>query len=349
MTRMRNVGMAVLLCTGCSAGKDDPLQPDSVVTYNVYLGTDIVPPLMATSMPQVADSVATAYAQFQANDFNVRAESIADRIAEQQPALVGLQEVITLYVQDSGDRITGGSQSASQQVIDFEQVLMAALSARGLDYVVAVRGETADVEVPSATGQDIRLVDHNVILVRSGISVGETEVNTYEARVPIPMPDGKVIELTRGFVAADVTLNGTQTLFVNTHLEISAFAPVQVAQAAELLAFLAPQSEPVILVGDFNSAAEPLDTTETYDLIRDAGYTDAWTLRADPVVPGFTCCQDNDLRNPTSELSERIDVVWLLGVLPPGTPVVDVIGADAADRTSTGLWASDHAGVVATF
>lgn len=349
MTQMRIVGMAVLLCTGCSAGANEPLQPDSVLTYNVYLGTDIMPPLMATSMPQLTDRVATAYAQFQANDFNVRAQSIADRIAEQQPALVGLQEMITLFVQDHGDRVTGGSQPASQQVIDFEQVLMAALSARGLDYVVAVRGETADVEVPSATGQDIRLVDHNLILVRSGIAVGETKVNTYEARVPVPMPDGKVLELTRGFVAADVTLNGTQTLFVNTHLEVDAFAPVQVAQAAELLAFLAPQSEPVILVGDFNSAAEPLDTTESYDLIRDAGFTDAWTLRADPAVQGFTCCQNNDLRNSTSELSTRIDLVWLLGVLPPVTPVVEVVGADPADRTSTGLWPSDHAGVVATF
>lgn len=349
MTRMRIVGMAVLLCTGCSSGKDEPLQSDSVLTYNVYTGADIMPALRATSMAQLADSVETAYAQFQANDFNVRAQSIADRIAEQQPALVGLQEVITLFVQDRGDRFTGGSQPASQQMIDFEQVLMAELSARGLDYVVAVRGETADVEVPSATGQDIRLVDHNLILVRSGIPVGETDVNTYEARVPIPTPDGKVIELTRGFVAAEVTIDGTQTLFVNTHLEVDTFAPVQVAQAAELLAFLAPQSEPVILVGDFNSAAEPVDTTETYDLMRNAGFTDAWTLRADPAVQGFTCCQDNDLRNPTSALATRIDLVWLLGVLPPGTPVVELVGADPADRTSTGIWASDHAGVVATF
>ena len=135
--------------------------------------------------------------------------------------------------------------------------LLDELAARGLDYTVAVSGETSDVELPSATGQDIRLVDHNVILVRAGTAVSNPEINTFEARVPIPTPDGKEIELKRGFVAVDVNLNGTQTLFVNTHLEVASFAPVQVAQAAELLAFLAPQSEPVILVGDFNSAAEP--------------------------------------------------------------------------------------------
>jgi endonuclease/exonuclease/phosphatase family metal-dependent hydrolase len=136
---------------------------------------------------------------------------------------------------------------------------------------------------------------------------------------------------------------------VNTHLEIGAFAPVQVAQASELLAWLAPQSEPVILIGDFNSAAEPADTTESYDLIRNAGFTDAWTLRADPAAPGFTCCQANDLRNVTSELDSRIDQVWLLGRLPTLTPDVRVIGADAVDKTTTGIWPSDHAGVVAKF
>jgi exonuclease III len=105
----------------------------------------------------------------------------------------------------------------------------------------------------------------------------------------------------------------------------------------------------VILVGDFNSAAEPLDTTETYDLIANAGFVDAWELRNDPAAPGFTCCQANDLRNVTSQLDSRIDLIWLLGQLPAVTPDVHVIGADQADKTSTGLWPSDHAGVVATF
>jgi endonuclease/exonuclease/phosphatase family metal-dependent hydrolase len=349
MSRVRIVGMAALLCSGCFEGEDEVLRPDSVMTYNVYLGADIVEPLMATSMTELADRVEAAFAQFQANDFNVRAQSIADRIAEEQPALVGLQEMLTVYLQPTGDRFTGGSEPASQLVIDFEEVLLAALADRGLDYRVAVRGETADVEVPSSNGQDIRVVDHNVILVRGGIAVGETEVNTFEARVPIPTPDGRVIELTRGFVAAEVTLRGQQTLFVNTHLEVSAFEAVQVAQASELLAWVSPQSEPVILVGDFNSQAEPADSTETYDLIANAGFTDAWTLRDDPAVAGFTCCQANDLRNATSELATRIDLIWLLGELPPVTPDVHVIGADAADKTTTGIWPSDHAGVVATF
>lgn len=348
MTRVRIIGMAALLCSGCFEGEDEPLEPDSVLTYNVYLGADIVGPLMATSMSQLTDSVEAAFAQFQANDFNVRADRIVELIAQEQPALVGLQEVVTLFVQPSGDRVTGGSEPAGELVIDFQDVLMTKLAARGLDYTVAVVGETADVELPSASGQDIRLVDHNIILVRSGIAFRDPEVNTFEARVPIPTPVGTV-ELTRGFVATTIDIRGTPTLFVNTHLEVSGFEPVQVAQATELLSWLSPQSEPVILVGDFNSSADANDSTESYDLIEDAGFVDAWTLRADPAAPGFTCCQDNDLRNATSELNTRIDVIWLLGMLPAVTPDVHEVGADVADKTANGLWPSDHAGVVATF
>ncbi len=349
MTRVPVVGMAALLCSGCFSGEDETLRPDSVLTYNVYLGADIVAPLTATSMPQLADNVQAAFAQFQANDFNIRAESIADSIQQEQPAIVGLQEVVTVYTQPSGDRFTGGDQPAENLVIDFQQVLMDKLTARGLDYSVAVTGQTADVELPSASGDDIRLVDHNIILIRNGIAFAEPEEHTFEARLPIPTPDGKVIDFTRGFVATIVNLRGTRTLVVNAHLEVSGFGPVQEAQAAELLAFIAPMSEPVILIGDFNSAAEPAKTTGTYDLIADAGFTDAWTLRADPAAPGFSCCQDADLRNGPSLLSERIDIIWLLGQLPAVTPDVHLVGADEADKTSNGLWPSDHGGVAAEF
>jgi hypothetical protein len=62
-----------------------------------------------------------------------------------------------------------------------------------------------------------------------------------------------------------------------------------------------------------------------------------------PPDRGCTCCQDPDLRNDTSKLSHRIDLV----IVPPNTEIeeVELVGADPADHTS-GLWPSDHAGVV---
>jgi hypothetical protein len=345
-------GMAALVVSACSGGGgDEPLPTaDSVLTYNLYLGASITEPLRATSMGELAGRVEAAWATFQANDFAQRAEAIADRIAQEQPTLIGLQEVVTIYIQRDGDRLAGGFTPATELVIDFEQVLLAELVERGLDYRVAVSITNADVEVPSASGEDIRLVDHDVLLVAGGITVGFTEANHYEARVPIPMPDGEsTIQIIRGFVAAVVTLQGTPTLVVNTHLEVSGFEPVQLAQAVELLAWLADRSEPVILIGDFNSEADPAESTQTYDLIDAAGFTDAWDLRADPTELGYTCCHASDLRNETPTFHERVDFIWLLGVLPAGTPEVHLIGDEPMDRTRSGLWPSNHAGVVMTF
>jgi endonuclease/exonuclease/phosphatase family metal-dependent hydrolase len=347
----RIVWMAALLCSACSqGGADEPLRPDSVLTWNLYLGAEIATPLKATTMPDLADRVESAWHTFQANDFTKRAKAVADRIAEEEPSLIALQEVVTIYLQPAGDRLQGGAQPANDLVIDFEAVLLAELAARGLDYRVAGRVETADVELPGDAGEDIRLIDHNISLVRSDVVTGDVDTERYTARLPIPLPDGEsTVEVIRGYVSVVVTLQGIQTLFVNTHLEIREFAPVQVAQAGELLARLATHSEPIILAGDFNSKADPKESTETYDLVEKAGYTDAWTLRADPSEPGDTCCHAEDLRNDSTQLDGRIDQIWLLGKLPSGMPDVHVVGEQLTDRTPEGLWASDHAGVIATF
>ncbi len=361
MTPLRTVSTVALLCAACGGssldgpdfvggGGDEPLEPESVLTYNLYLGTDITVPLRAATMDELATRVQAGQQQFEANDFHVRADAIADRIAREQPSLVGLQEVVRVYRQAEGDRLAGGMTPADQLVIDFEQVLLAALADRGLTYRTAVREQLSDVEVPSASGEDLRVIDQDVILVEDSVTVGTTEARRFTARVPIPMPDGKSTnEIVRGFVAAVVTLQGVPTLFVNAHLEVADFEPVQVAQAVELLAWLREHDEPVILVGDFNSRGDPQQGTATYDLIEEAGYTDAWKLRADSSEPGYTCCQNPDLMNTGSGLDRRYDFIWLLGTLPAATPDVHLVGADPSERTRTGLWPSDHAGVSATF
>jgi hypothetical protein len=59
----------------------------------------------------------------------------------------------------------------------------------------------------------------------------------------------------------------------------------------------------------------------------------------------LTCCQAENLLNLDSILSERIDVIFMHGA-PGGTVKVNVTGNDESDRTPSGLWPSDHAGVV---
>ena len=114
-----------------------------------------------------------------------------------------------------------------------------------------------------------------------------------------------------------------------------------------------------IIAGDLNSDAEnPTGPsgTPTYGEIIAAGFTDAWERsKRSRRNPGFTCCQDPDLRNGPSLLDQRIDFV--LARRSGGTSKsgkgrgrirAEIIGEEQRDRTATlGLWPSDHAGLVA--
>jgi hypothetical protein len=89
----------------------------------------------------------------------------------------------------------------------------------------------------------------------------------------------------------------------------------------------------------------------SYRLITQAGFRDAWMDRVDKEAPGFTCCQTENLANKTPSLTERIDLIltknagtWL------GRDVdIRVLGSRPENITKSGLWPSDHAGVVARF
>jgi hypothetical protein len=64
----------------------------TVMTQNLYLGTDLNPIFGAASLPALFAAVGAGCAQVQANDFPARAQAIADEIAAAKPDLVGLQE-----------------------------------------------------------------------------------------------------------------------------------------------------------------------------------------------------------------------------------------------------------------
>jgi endonuclease/exonuclease/phosphatase family metal-dependent hydrolase len=133
---------------------------------------------------------------------------------------------------------------------------------------------------------------------------------------------------------------------VNTHLEPS-HPGIQVAQAEELLAGPMDTPLPVVLIGDLNSAAggvgspSPSDPP-TYDNLIAAGFTDAWTAtRGDRA--GETWGHDEDLRNPEPHLSVRFDFILTRGDIAAST--ANLVGEKPGDRTPSGLWPSDHAGV----
>lgn len=330
-----------------------------VITRNLYLGADLAPVLAAGNPQALVAAVTAVYANVQATNFPERAEALADEIADSDPHLVGLQEAALWRSQTPA-----GPGSATHVEYDFLQILLDKLASRGRHYA-AVASVTvgSDFEAPrSLPGgglQDIRLTDRDVLLARTDLparvfSVANPEAARFQAHVPICrptlgcVPPGNVpIKVERGWVAADATVRGRTTRVVTTHLE-PVSPPVQEAQANELLAGPLNTTLPTVLLGDLNSAAggvgaTPGTATQTYGHLLAAGFTDAWTATR-PRNPGFTCCQAANLINPTSSLTQRIDYVLFRG---SGITALSSnrVGDTQADRTPSGLWPSDHAGV----
>ncbi len=328
-----------------------------VMTQNLDLGVDLSATL-AIPVEQIPAAAAEAFLELQASDFPTRARELALEIRATSPHLIGLQEAELIRVQSPGDTLSPNPTAATEVAADYLQILLGNLAQLGLCYRVAVLGEQTDLELPALIPgqlgyQDVRVTDRDAILARCDVGFANAEAHHYLRHLEVPIGDtGLKVEILRGWQEVDVTL-GERTFHVaNTHLEPAPLPPIeliQVAQATELLTALADERLPVVLVGDFNSAADG-STTPTWRLVLAAGFADAWRLARDG-EPGYTCCQ-TDLRDPVSALSERIDYVFVRDVydlLPwrHGGVSAELVG----DQMLPGfeLWPSDHAGLVATF
>ncbi len=328
----------------------------AVMVRNLYLGTD-VSRILAAPPEQIPLAVWTAHVEVNQSRPAERMARIAEEIAAGRPDLIGLQEAVRIYTQTPGDFSQGNPQRAENLQYDYLQLLLDALSARGMHYQVASVAVNMDLEIPAfdPTGPvlyDTRIVNQDVILVREGVSYQNARHGIYQARVPINLAGMQIFYL-RSWTAVDARVQGYQLRFVNTHLE--AYSPlVTLLQANELLALFGGAQLPVVMVGDFNSPADapPSDPRgDAYRAIIAAGFRDVWAA-ANPGQPGYTCCHADDLRNPTPDLNRRIDLIFLGGQyrVPRGfrgVGSVEVIGDELGDRTPSGLWPSDHAGLLA--
>lgn len=371
MKRLPVVILCIGLASACrDAGLTDPgasfarvlpaagARGMTVMTRNLYLGTDLSP-LLAAPPPVVAFVAAETFAKMQATDFPARAQALADEIAATNPHLVGLQEATLYRVQTPGDAALGGVTPATTVFQDFLAILLDALRARGLDYRVAVVQENTDAEVPAFTGTgpdglptftDVRLTDRDVILARGDVAFSDPEHAHYAVNQPVVI-GGRPTFFLRGWTSLVASVGGHTFRFFNTHLEVETFAATQTAQTTELLGIVRAEPVPVLLVGDFNSDAGGTQTP-TYGLLIAAGFRDAWR-EVNPPTAGFTCCHAADLRNEEPTLDKRIDLVLIGAGFPTrhrgrlGVVHATVVGDEPADRTPSGLWPSDHAGVAA--
>lgn len=319
------------------AGKRDV----TVMTRNLYLGTDLNPIFGAPTQLALFASVAAGWAQVQSNDFPARAQAIADEIASAKPDLVGLQEAMLYRTQVPPD---GPATPAQTVAYDFVQLLVGALAQRGLHYAAVSTFTGTDAELPAGVPptMDVRLTDRVVVLARMDEKKGDlvlsnAQSGTYTTNITVPTVAGP-ITLRRGWASVDVSRHGRSFRFVTTHLE-SFSGLVRNAQATQLLGGPAATALPVVLVGDMNSG--PGGDPAAYGILAGGGFADAWSGAA-----GLTCCHANDLHDPNPTLRERVDLVLTKGGF--STKSVEVVGDQSGDRTPSGLWPSDHAGVVAT-
>jgi hypothetical protein len=244
---------------------------------------------------------------------------------------------------------------ATTVVYDFVQLLLDSLAARGATYVVASQVTGTVVELPVFTGaapvpfDDVRFTDRDVIIARADVPTMNPQAGLFAARVNVPIggPGGPMLNQVRGWTSVDASVPGHTFRFMSTHLEVQSIAPIQVLQGLELIAIATASPLPVVLVGDFNSAADG-SQTPTYANIVGAGFQDVWNRLGQP---GYTCCHDEDLLNETSTLDQRIDAVFLRGFRTADMGSIGArtytVGDRPGDRLPSGLWPSDHAGVVA--
>jgi hypothetical protein len=316
----------------------------TVMSRNLYVGASFNPLVGASTPNDISQRVAMVYGTILSSQFPRRAEAIADEIVHKQPDLVGLQEAPLLIVYSPGGPSIANLSQPTAIVIDYLQILLDALERRGVHYAVAAIVSNTDVTAPSATGDMIRLIERGVILVNTDLSpdelrVSNSQAKNFNARFTVHLGD-KTVPLLRGWCSVDVTVRGKSVRIVNTHLEEELFAHIQFAQADELLAGPFNTNHPVIGLGDFNASGD----STIYENFLEVGFHDAWSL-AHPHDPGFSCCQAEDLLNPTSQLSTRIDRI-LFRSSRISVEAVQLVGANPSDRIPSGHWPSDHAGIV---
>jgi endonuclease/exonuclease/phosphatase family metal-dependent hydrolase len=324
-----------------NGGDEGGERPLKVMTRNLDAGTDYGPIFAATTVSEFLQATTSTWQEVQASNIPERMAGIAAEIAATAPDVVSLQEV-TLF--RTGPLSFSGIPQASTVAYDQLGSLLAALATDGVHYQVVRVLDGLDVEAPTLLGYDVRATDRDAMLARSDLpakvlAVSNVQAAHYASLLSVPIL-GSPVSVLRGWISADFTSRGRTTRVIGTHLDT--FTPVASLQAQELLAGPASTSLPVIVAGDFNTGP---GVSSTYGVLLAGGLTDTWSV-TNPARPGLTwAMHSEDPANASTTPSIRIDLVLERGLTPRADRLV---GATTAALTPSGLWPSDHAGVVAS-
>jgi Endonuclease/Exonuclease/phosphatase family len=334
----------------------------TVMTQNIYQGTEFAhfAALQGTE-PSFGEALAATsadYATYVATRFKDRAKQLAAAIAQNGPALVGLQEVATWH--------KGAFDPAHPFALptpvseDFTHELLAALAADGAKYeVVSRHDDNFTLAFPVLTTEglvSVGMVESGEILARTDGPPGQLKLShpqsgTYNARIPTipnPLDPAEPFVFTNSWQSIDAKVRGKTFRFITTHLDaLDPSGFVRGIQAKELLAGPASTTLPVIVTGDMNSG--PNSSPAAYDALLEGGLSDSWTA-AGLGAPPLTCCHlaFNDLVNdPNATYTQELDHVFTRGDLSAtgGLLVGNTVPNPAPEPF---IWPSDHAGMLAT-
>jgi endonuclease/exonuclease/phosphatase family metal-dependent hydrolase len=338
----------------------------TVMTRNLFLGADLAPAINAPTIPEAIDGAGTVWNELQATKFAERAVPLAREIKASGADLVGLQEVALWRKQEPSDggakpiSPLPGATSATVVDQDFLAILAAELKRAGAKYKVVVVKEEFDAELPvdadhnDATGTgplagfgadfDARLTMRDVILVRTGskVKVGKTRSGHFKTRYE-PSVGGIKIPVDRGWTSVEARVGKRTFRFVNTHFEAFGDPKIREAQAKELTKGALKTPGQVILVGDLNSGDKKDNEPEKPgDELAFAALT-KFGMKNNGARQ--SCCYPS-LFDPAGVFDHTVDHV----LSKPGLATVKarITGRDAAERTPSGLWPSDHGGVIST-
>jgi endonuclease/exonuclease/phosphatase family metal-dependent hydrolase len=362
--------------TGASKAQP-PVPALRVMTRNLYLGTDIMRPIVAVQgltnqleiLQALGNATDTARGIVDQTDFRVRSGLLAKEMATQKPDLVGLQEV-ALWRHGPMELDKVAVANATTVDYDFLKMLLAQLRAKGVRYRAVSVNWLSDVEAPAFAGpvnamqnpRDVRLTMRDVILKRVGsdIHVLDHHEKKYSHSLTVTIA-GKTLDFQRGYNWVDVQRGSHKFRFINTHLEAFG-SDMAYQQTAQMLAGPGDYDGTTIIVCDCNS--DPLNNTvksappvgdalphsAPYWLITGKNdFNDTW-LQWKPASAGWTSGLSENVNDSTpAGFDHRIDMVF--GRTGDGRRLRvvggTVTGRSLSDRdVATGLWPSDHAGVV---
>ncbi len=358
--------LALVLPATAAAGDNGHGHVVNVMTRNLYLGADLAPAIGAPSLESFVAANGKILREVTANDFATRAKGLAKEILEQEPDLVGLQEVALWRTgPPSLTPVLAGEPSATTVRYDYLQLLLEQLNKRKPQYEVVVAQNEFDLEAPAdengvagdgpnpaIANAEVngRLTMRDVILARrgAGVQTANPTSGNFKALLAVPIL-GKPLTIKRGWTATDAKVRGSGWFhFVNTHLEAfdpAALVPsIRAWQAAELVAPGGPATStlPVVLVGDLNSDDDTVSPgdQQAYRVLLEAGLVERSTntplgccLNSSLLAEGaggsvadFDHQVDHVMTNDPSEISLQSSAVT--GLLPVN-----------------GFWDSDHAGL----